>query len=46
MGFNRDAPLAVVAADFPLAGIIGFLGFTGLAVLLYAWLFKRAREVS
>ena len=46
VGFNRDAPLAVVAADFPLAGIIGFLGFMGLAVLLYAWLFKRAREVS
>ena len=40
---NRDAPLAVVAADFayaaPLAGVL----LVGLAALLYGWLLKRAR---
>jgi putative OPT family oligopeptide transporter len=40
---NRDAPLAVVAADFAPAKLIAVLGFAGLIVLLYGWLLKRAR---
>ena len=43
VGFNRDAPLGLVPADFPLAGPIAWLGFLGLIALLYGWLVKRAR---
>ncbi|MDB5740771.1 MAG: oligopeptide transporter, family, partial [Alphaproteobacteria bacterium] len=43
VGFNRDAPLAVVAADFPLADALGLVGFIGLVIFLYAWLFQKAR---
>jgi putative OPT family oligopeptide transporter len=40
---HRDAPLGVVPADFAPANLIAVLGFIGLIVLLYGWLFKRAR---
>ncbi len=41
VGFNRDAPLAVVGASFP-ADAVAVLGFVGLIVLLYGWLKRRA----
>jgi hypothetical protein len=41
---NRDAPLAVVPADFAPAELIAILGFAGLIALLYGWLFKRAKS--
>jgi putative OPT family oligopeptide transporter len=40
---NRDAPLAVVAADFPYAAPLALAGLIGLIVLLYGWLLGRAR---
>jgi len=40
VGFNKDAPLAVVGASFP-ADAVGVLGFVGLIVLLYGWLLRR-----
>jgi putative OPT family oligopeptide transporter len=43
VAFNRDAPLAVVPADFAAATPIALAGFIGLIVLLYGWLLKRAR---
>ena len=43
VGFNKDAPLAVVGAAFPLANPIAYIGFAGLIALLYGWLRKRAR---
>jgi putative OPT family oligopeptide transporter len=43
VGFNRDAPLAVVPANFADASVIGPLGFVGLIVLLYGWLLRRMR---
>ena len=43
VGFDRDAPLALVGADFPLASTIGMLGFGGLIVFLYGWLLRKAR---
>jgi putative OPT family oligopeptide transporter len=43
VGFNRDAPLSVVGPSYAMAGATGLVGFIGLVVLLYAWLFKRAR---
>ena len=45
VGFNKDAPLAVVGSSFP-AGPIGIAGFVGLTVLLYGWLKRRARTAS
>jgi putative OPT family oligopeptide transporter len=44
VGFNRDAPLALVGADFPLAPLLGPLLFLALIGLLYGWLLKRARH--
>jgi uncharacterized oligopeptide transporter (OPT) family protein len=43
VGANRDAPLAVVPADFAFAMPLAVLGFVGLTILLYGWLLKRAR---
>ena len=44
VGFNRDAPMAVVPADFAYATPIALLGFVGLTILLYGWLLRRARQ--
>jgi putative OPT family oligopeptide transporter len=41
---NRDAPLAVVGADFAYALPLGLLGFVGLTALLYGWLLRRTRD--
>src|SRR5579871_3445085 len=46
VGFNKDAPLAIVAADFPLANPIAYLGFAGLIALLYGWLRQRAQRAA
>jgi putative OPT family oligopeptide transporter len=45
VGFNRDAPLAVVSPSFP-ADTVGVLGFVGLIILLYNWLWRRARKTA
>jgi len=45
VGFNKDAPLAVVGSSFP-ANAVGILGFVGLIALLYGWLKRRARTAS
>ncbi len=39
---NRDAPLAVVPADFAYAMPIAIVAFIGLIVWLYGWLLKRS----
>ena len=44
VGFNRDAPMAVVPADFSYATPMALLGFVGLTLLLYGWLLRRARH--
>jgi putative OPT family oligopeptide transporter len=44
VGVNRDAPLAVVPADFAPAMPVGIVAFIGLSMLLYGWLLKRARS--
>src|ERR1700761_7109058 len=43
VGFNRDAPLAVVGPSFP-ADTVAIIGFVGLIVILYNWLWRRARK--
>jgi putative OPT family oligopeptide transporter len=45
VAFNKDAPLAVVGASFP-ATAVAAIGFSGLLVLLYGWLGRRARTAS
>ena len=44
VGFNRDAPLAVVSASFAAATPLAAIGFIGLIVALYGWLLGRARR--
>jgi putative OPT family oligopeptide transporter len=44
VGANRDAPLAVVPADFAFATPIAVLSLVGLTALLYGWLLRRARH--
>jgi len=43
VGANRDAPLAVVPADFALAAPVAVVVFVGLTAALYGWLLRRAR---
>jgi putative OPT family oligopeptide transporter len=44
VGFNTDAPLAVVADDFSAAPLLGLLGFAGLVAGLYSWLVRKSRH--
>ena len=42
VGFNRDAPIALVPEDFALARWLGVLGFVAAIVLLYGWMLRRS----
>ena len=42
VGFNNDAPLALVPEDFLLARILAILGFAGSVAFLYSWLVRKA----
>jgi len=44
VGFNSDAPLALVREDFALNWILGLLGFAGAVFFLYSWLVRKARQ--
>ncbi len=44
VGFNHDAPLAVVAADWPYALPVGAVTFGALIVLLYGWMIARRKS--
>ncbi|HEX3754649.1 MAG TPA: oligopeptide transporter, OPT family [Rhizomicrobium sp.] len=44
VGEGRDAPLAVVAADFAAAPLLAMLAFAGLVAALYGWLLLRPRN--
>lgn len=43
VGFNRDAPLAVVGSDFAQATPVALIGFIVLTAALYGWLLRRTR---
>ena len=45
VGFNRDAPLAVVSANFPWADLIGGVVFVALIVFLYGWMLRKIRAM-
>jgi putative OPT family oligopeptide transporter len=38
---SNDAPLALVAADFARANLIGLVSFVALIVLLYGWMLRK-----
>jgi putative OPT family oligopeptide transporter len=44
VGFNHDAPLALVGPNFVPAPLIGLIGFAAAALLLYGWLLQRRRK--
>ena len=45
VGFAKDAPIALVPADFALAPWLGVLGFVGAIVWLYGWMLRRSAAV-
>lgn len=45
VGFNKDAPIGLVPADFAPARWLGLLGFVGVIVWLYGWMLRRSRAV-
>jgi putative OPT family oligopeptide transporter len=46
VGFAKDAPIALVPEDFPLAPWLGVLGFVGAIVWLYGWMLRRSAAVT
>jgi putative OPT family oligopeptide transporter len=46
VGFKKDAPLAVVPADFAPAWAIGMNAFLALVVVLYGWMVTKTRNRS
>ncbi len=42
VGLSKDAPVALVPENFPLAPWLGLLGFVGLIVLLYGWMLRKS----
>jgi putative OPT family oligopeptide transporter len=44
VGFNNEAPLALVPEDFAVGQILAIVGFGGSIVALYAWLAGKARS--
>ncbi|HEY8164162.1 MAG TPA: oligopeptide transporter, OPT family, partial [Gemmatimonadaceae bacterium] len=46
VGLSKDAPIALVPADFALAPWLGVIGFVGAIILLYGWMLRRSRAVS
>jgi len=45
VGFNTDAPIGIVPADFAPARWLGLIGFVGVIVWLYGWMLRRSRAV-
>lgn len=43
---SRDAPIALVPADFAPANAIGVLAFIGLIIWLYRWMLRRAEHAT
>ena len=43
VGFSNDAQLAIVAADFAAAKVLGLAAFVSLIALLYGWMLRSAR---
>jgi hypothetical protein len=46
VGFNKDAPIALVPGDFAPAPFLGVIGFVGAIVWLYGWMLRRSARVG
>ena len=46
VGFNSDAPIALMPAGVAAAPILGVLAFIGLVVWLYGWMLRKASAVK
>jgi putative OPT family oligopeptide transporter len=46
VGLSNDAPIGLVAEDFPAAPWLGVLGFVGIIILLYSWMVRRSRAAQ
>src|SRR5688572_23645434 len=46
VAFAKDAPLALVPADFALAPWLGVIGFVVAIIWLYGWMLRRSRAVT
>jgi putative OPT family oligopeptide transporter len=44
VGFNTDAPLALVPDSFSAGPLLGVVGFVALVAALYSWLVSKARS--
>jgi putative OPT family oligopeptide transporter len=42
VALSNDAPVALVAADFAPANIVGLVSFVGLVIWLYGWMLRRS----
>ena len=42
VALSNDAPIALVAADFAPANLIGLATFCGLIIWLYGWMLRRS----
>jgi putative OPT family oligopeptide transporter len=43
VAFSKDAPIALVSADFVLAPWLGLFGFVAAIVGLYGWMLRRSQ---
>jgi putative OPT family oligopeptide transporter len=46
VALSNDAPIALVAADFAPANLLGAAAFIGLIVALYSWMLRRAEAAT
>ncbi|MEO6865616.1 MAG: oligopeptide transporter, OPT family [Gemmatimonadaceae bacterium] len=46
VGFAKEAPIALVQAEFAAAPWLGVLAFVGIVVGLYAWMLRRSAEMK
>jgi putative OPT family oligopeptide transporter len=46
VGLSNDAPIGLVAEDFPAAPWLGVLCFVGILILLYSWMVRRSRAAQ
>jgi len=46
VALSKDAPIALVPAEFAPAPWLGLIGFVAAIVLLYGWMLRRSAAVA
>jgi hypothetical protein len=46
VGLAKDAPIGLVAEDFPAAPWLGVIGFVGIIIWLYSWMLRRSKAAQ